>query len=128
MPGPKFPHRVVISTPGPPRTDPVTRNQLPGIPLAVPSRANLAQAPVAEVSGTTEINVAQHTTLSRYTMLVPAGTVLTSDSTVTDVDGALDAPGLRYEVVGRPAKRFSLMRRRVVYVAASLKLVSDLQN
>jgi hypothetical protein len=127
MPGPKFPHRVVISTPGAPRTDPQTRNQLPGTPTPVQAMAYLAQSPVAEVAGGSEVNDHQTTTLSRYTMLVPPGTVLTSESRVTDVDGALDAPGLRYEVVGRPAKRTSLMQRRAVFIAASLKLISDLQ-
>lgn len=127
MPGPRFPHPVVISTPGPPRTDPVTRNDLPGTPTTVAARAYLAQSPVGEVTGSSELNAQQHTTLSRYTMLVPPGTVLTADSTVTDVDGVLDAPGLRYEVVGRPAKRSSLLQRRAVFVAASLKLISDLQ-
>ena len=127
MPGPRFPHRVVISTPGPPRVDPVTRNLLPGTPTTVATKAYLAQNPVAEVTGGSELAVEQHTTLSRYTLLLPAGTTLTADSTVTDVDGAVDAPGLTYAVTGRPATRTSLRQRRKVYVAATLKLISDLQ-
>lgn len=127
MPGPKFPHRVVIKTPGPPRIDPVTGNELPGTPTTVGTSAYLAQRPVAEVSGSSELAAQQDTTLSDYTILVPPGTVLTSKSVVTDVDGVLDDPGLTYQVSGRPAQRTSLLRHRVVYRAATLKLISDLQ-
>lgn len=127
MPGPKFPHRVVITTPGVPTIDPVTGNELPGTPTVVETTAYLAQRPVAEVAGSSELKAQQHTTVSSYTMLARPGTVLTDDSDVTDVDGVLDAPGLRYAVGGRPATRNSLLHRKTVYRAASLKLISDLQ-
>lgn len=125
---PQYPHPVLISTPGTPTTDPVTGNETPGTPATVPTSAWLAQRPVAVLASAAELNASQDTVISLATILVPPGTVLTSDSTVEDVGGAVNGqPGALYRVEGQPADRYSGTSRTVVFRAAALRLVSDIQ-
>lgn len=129
---PQYPHAVKITTPAaptsPPATDPVTGNQLPTASVTVALQANLAQKPVAVLGSGTELAANQRTTISSATMLVPAGTVLTDQSTVEDVDGAVNGiPGSKWRVEGRPANRSSRLGQRQSFRAASLRLISDLQ-
>jgi hypothetical protein len=125
---PQYPHPVRITTPGPPTTDPVSGNQTPGSATTVATTAWLAQKPVGVLAAAAELNAIQDTVISLATILVPPGTVLTADSTVVDVAGAVSGqPGARYGVEGQPADRYSGVGRRVVFRAAALRLVSDLQ-
>lgn len=129
---PQYPHPVRITTPAlqtsPPATDPVTGNELPTPATTVALQANLAQKPVAVLGSGTELAATQRTTISSATMLVPADTVLTDQSIVEDVDGAVNGlPGSKWRVEGRPANRPSQLGQRHSFRAASLRLISDLQ-
>lgn len=129
---PQYPHRVRISTPPastkPPTVDPVTGNETPGTPVTVTGMAWLAQRPTGVLAAAAELNASQNTTISLATILVPAGTVLTKDSTVEDVDGVVNGEvGAKYVVEGKPANRYSGARREIVFRAAALRLVSDMQ-
>lgn len=88
----------------------------PRVDSDVPAR--LSQAPVAQVGGQTELRAGQDTTISPWTLLVPAGTVLTSRSTVRD------ASERDFQVVGDVVDRPKI---RPQFRAASLRLISDLQ-
>lgn len=116
---PSFPHKVTVSTPGAPRVDPTTHNHLPGMPTVVQTRAYLAARPVTELRSQFELTAQQDTTVSQFDLLLPAGTVLTSASEV------VDEAGLKYLVSGKPVTR---PHRNPRFVAASLRLVSDLQG
>lgn len=129
---PHYPHRVRISTPepptDPPAVDPVTGNEVPGTPVVVETRAWMAQRPVAVLASAAELNATQDTVISLATILVPPGTALTADSTVVDVDGVVNGqPAALYRVEGQPADRYSGVRQQIVFRAAALRLVSDLQ-
>lgn len=116
---PRLTHRVRIVTPAPPVIDPATG--LPTAPapedVVVPGR--LSQAPIGNVSDSTELRARQDTTVSEWSLLVRAETVLTSASIVTDIDS-----GRRFQVVGEPADRPD---RRPRFRAAPLRLISDMQ-
>lgn len=60
----------------------------------------------------------QNTTISLWTLLVPAGTTLTSASSFTDESGR------RYVVVGQPADRPD---HKPQFRAAAARLISDMQ-
>lgn len=60
----------------------------------------------------------QNTTISLWTLLVPAGTVLTSASTFTDESGR------KYSIVGQPADRPD---HQPQFRAAAARLISDMQ-
>lgn len=125
---PQYPHPVRISTPGTPTVDPVTGNQTPGTPVTATTSAWLAQRPVGVLAAAAELNATQDTVISLATILIPPDTVLTADSTVEDVDGAVNGqPGAVYRVEGQPADRYSGKSRTIVFRAAALRLVSDLQ-
>lgn len=66
--------------------------------------------------GRTELRAAQATTTTPATVMVPAGTVLTSESTVFDPE-----TGRWYQVLGEPADR----GRPVRFRAAALRRISD---
>lgn len=126
---PQYPHPVRISTPGTSTTDPVTGNQVAGPMTTVTTRAWLAQKPVGVLAAAAELNAGQDTVISLATILVPPGTVLTADSTVVDVAGAVNGqPGVLYRVEGQPADRYSGAGRRIVFRAAALRLISDMQE
>jgi hypothetical protein len=112
---------LTILTPGPSTVDPVTGNPRPGAPISVSVLGYLAQNPVANLSSQVELRGTQTTVISLFTVLVPAGTVLTAESTV------VDASGRRFEVAGEPADRVGLSRQ-VMFRAAALRLISDLQG
>lgn len=103
-----------MSTPGPPRIDPVTRNELPGLSLVQPTRAFLQARLVDPV----ELGARQQTAVGYYDLYVPAWVRLTSQSTV-------EAYGEQYTVKGVVAA-FPVGRPRFRY--CQLKLVSDLQR
>lgn len=130
---PQYPHRVRITTPqpqtDPPTLDPVTGNEVPPVPVTMSGMAWLAQRPVGVIAAAAELNGTQDTTISFATMLVPPSTVLTEDSTVEDVDGVVTGQvGATYVVEGEVANRYSGARREVVFRAAALRLISDLQQ
>jgi hypothetical protein len=125
---PQYPHRVRISTPTASTTDPVSGNETPGPVTTVTTAAWLAQRPTGVLAAAAELNAGQNTTISLATILVGPSTVLTKDSTVEDVDGVVGGEaGAKYVVEGKPANRYSGVSRRVVFRAAALRLVSDLQ-
>ena len=128
MPHPRFPHRLLIQTPSPATLDPVSRNQIPGAAVAVAARGYLAQRPTTQLASSVDLSAEQDTSIALFDLLVPTGTVLTDASTVTDLDGAVAAPGAVFRVEGTPADRYSLVRRRSVYRAATVRLVSDMQE
>ncbi len=117
---PQFPRTVTVRNPGAPATDPDTGNTVTGVPVVVVSRAYLSQRAVAVLSASDELAARQDTTLSTYTLLVPADVLLRSDSVITD-----DA-GVVYRVAGQPAERRGL-GRLVQFRAATLHRISDLQ-
>jgi hypothetical protein len=112
---------VTVSNPGPSTTDPDTGNPVDGVASSVTTHAYLSRLPVAQLSGQVELLAEQNTTISPYTLIVPASVHLTPVSTVVDEDGH------RYQVIGDPADRRGL-GRRVLFRAAALRRVSDLQN
>ena len=118
-PMPRMPHTVTVSTPGSIVVDPVTRNEVPGPPVLVTTRAYLAQRTPTELGAQVELAAEQYTVVSLWTLLVPLSVTLTSRSTVTDQSGR------RFAVVGEPASRPD---RRPRWKAAALRLVSDLQG
>lgn len=129
---PQYPHRVRITTPGPqtvpPTVDPETGNEVTPPPVTREETAWMAQRPTGVLAAAAELNAGQNTTISLATILVPPGTVLTKDSTVEDVDGVVGGePGATYVVEGKPADRYSGARRQIVFRAAALRLISDLQ-
>lgn len=88
----------------------------------------LAQRPVGVLAAAAELNATQATVISLATILIPPDTALNADSTVEDVDGVVNGqPGAVYRVEGQPADRYSGIRRTVVFRAAALRLISDLQ-
>ncbi|GAA2774080.1 hypothetical protein GCM10010470_02390 [Saccharopolyspora taberi] len=120
MRAPRMRQQVMLENPGPPVVDPVTGNERPGPPIATPSRAYLEQR---SLYAQQEYQASQSTATTDFILLVPAGTPLTMDSTVIDEAGA------RYVVVGHPAERRARLNGgRVRYIAAWLRLVSDLQG
>jgi hypothetical protein len=124
---PRLPHKITITNPGPPAISPTTGNEVAGEPVTVSSRAYLSQRPVENLSSAIEINGAQTTVVSLYTLLVPPDAPLRADSVITDV-----ATGSRYEVEGNPATRerspYLAGAGRPYYAAAALRRISDLQG
>lgn len=116
---PKMPQRVTITTPPDPTVNPAT-----GLPPTVPPHvatnvpARLSQKPIADVGSQVELLGSQNTTISLWTVLVPAGTVLTSRSTVVDESGR------EFQIVGNPADR---PNHRPQFRAAAARLISDMQ-
>jgi hypothetical protein len=127
VPGPKFVHQVRIETPTSPTVDPATGLQSTTPASTVTTRAWLSQRPTNQLASAVELTAEQHTTVGLYTILLPPGTQLTSSSRVTDLSGVVNPPGAVLEVEGQPATRYSPMARRVQFIAASLRLVSDMQ-
>lgn len=117
---PRFPRTVTVRTPSPSSVDPATGNTVPGTPVDVSTPAYLAQQSVSVLSSYVEINGRQDTTISLFTLLVPPDVVLTDKSQVIDEQGNV------YRINGSPAERRGL-GRRVLFRAASMHLVSDLQ-
>jgi hypothetical protein len=74
---------------------------------------------VVNLTGSSELMAAQHTVLSQWSIVVSRGTVLTSDSIVTDENGQ------QYAVVGSVADR---PFKHPKFRAAALRLVSDMQQ
>jgi hypothetical protein len=123
---------VRITTPSeqssPPTVDPVTGNEQTPEPVTVATTAWLAQRPVGVLAAAAELNASQDTVISLATILVRPTERLTVDSTVVDVDGAVNGqPEALYRVEGQPADRCSGVGRKTVFRAAALRLVSDLQ-
>lgn len=108
---------VTITTPSLSTVDPKTGNEVPGALVEKQVRAYLAQRPPAELGSQFELNADQRTAVVLWTMLVPRGTVLTRDSTVTDESGRV------LRVVGDPADRPAHAPK---FRAAALRFVSDL--
>jgi hypothetical protein len=115
---PRFPQTVEITTPGPPTVDPLTGNQVPGMPTVETARARISQSPVANVGSQFELLAEQNTVISLWTLIVPAGTLITSQSTV------LDEQGRKFSVEGDIADRPT---HRPVFRAAAARLISDMQ-
>lgn len=115
---PRFPQTVEITTPGPLTVDPVTGNQIPGPSTVESVRARISQSPVANVGSQFELLAAQNTVISLWTVIVPAGTVMTSQSTV------LDEQGRTFTVEGDVADR---PNHRPLFRAAAARLISDMQ-
>lgn len=117
---PRFPRTVTVRTPSPPSVDPATGNAVPGPPVEVVTPAYLAQQSTVVLSAYVELKGRQDTTISLFTLLVPPDVVLTDESQVIDEQGRV------YRINGSPAERRGL-RQRVLFRAASMHLVSDLQ-
>jgi hypothetical protein len=115
---PKFPQRVTVSTPGPPVEDPVSGNTRPGPPTVTETTARISQAPVANVGGQIELLAEQNTVISLWTVLVPAGATLESNSTVTDESGRV------FAITGQVAER---PNHKPQFRAAAARLISDMQ-
>lgn len=118
---PRFPRTVTVRTPRPASVDPDTGNARTGVVDEVVTRAYLSQQSVAVLSSYVEITARQDTTISLFTLLVPPGVPLTDKSQVVDEQGRI------YRINGSPAHRRGL-GRTVLFQAASMHLVSDLQN
>lgn len=121
MPLPRMPRRVTVRTPAPASPDPDTGNARAGTVTATETRAYLSQLPVSQLSSQVELTDQQNTTVSSYTLLVPAGVPLTARSEVVDEDEHV------YQVIGEPAERRGL-GSRVLFRAAALHRISDLQS
>lgn len=115
---PRFPTQVEIWTPSPSTVDPVTGNEVPGTPTVETVRARISQSPVANVGAQVELLANQNTVISFWTVIVPAGTVLTSQSTVTDEDGR------KFTIIGDVADR---PNHKPLFRAAAARLISDMQ-
>lgn len=115
---PKFPQTVTIRTPPEVVVDPLSGNERPLPATPVTSPAWLAQKPVGQTGAQEELLATQDTLVSLWTLLVPAGTTLTSKSTVTD------SQSRRFQVVGEVADR---PNHKPQFRAAALRLISDLQ-
>lgn len=121
---PRFPHKVTVRNPGTPTASETTGNTVPGTATEVVTPAYLSQRPVENLSSAIEIRGRQDTAIALFSLLVPPGVVIGPASTVVDAAGRL------FEVQGVPAARSGVGSafRRVEYIAASLRLVSDLQG
>lgn len=117
---PRMPRTVTVRTPGAPSVDPDSGNTVPGAVTSTVTMAYLSQQSVAVLSAAVEMTAQQDTTISTYTLIVPASVALSSASEVTDEDGNV------YRVTGQPAERRGL-RRRVLFRAAAMHRISDLQ-
>lgn len=122
---PRMPHKVTIINPGPVSTSPLTGNLVTGPEVRTRTKAYLSQRPVENLSSAIEMTGAQDTVIGVYTLLVPAGVPLRAESVIEDSAGA------RYEVEGSPASRQRSPYpggQRIMYQAAALRRVSDLQG
>lgn len=127
MPGPKFPYPVEIRTPGATTVDPATGLEQTTPATVVRTTAYLAQKPVGELASAVEHMAGQTTVISLYDCLVRPDEVLTAQSTVVDLGGAISPAGSEFVVEGQPADRRSLRQRKTIFRAASLRLISDMQ-
>jgi hypothetical protein len=119
---PRLTTRVELHNPGPVTVSPETGNPVAGDPVVTSVRAYVAQRPVANLASAIEMRGVQDTVVGLFTLLVPPGSPLYSDTTVVDADGR------RYVVEGEPADRRNTRSRGVVYRAVALRLISDLQG
>lgn len=120
---PQMPHRVTIRNPSPASVDPDTGNTRSVGVTEVATRAYLSQQGVAILSSYVEITGRQDTTISLFTLIVPASATLTDKSQIVDEQGRI------YRINGAVAERRGLNGgRAVLFKAASMHLVSDLQN
>lgn len=119
---PRWTHSLRISTPQAPTVDPDTGLEITPPPMVatVPGRVSLR--PVGDTSRQAELLAEQNTTISLWTLLVPKSTELTSASEVVDITNPLAER--TFVVVGQPARRPD---HRPVFVAASVRLISDMQ-
>jgi hypothetical protein len=115
---PTFPEMGTIRTPGPSTTDPETGNPRPGPMVVEDSPIRISQSPVANVGSQVELLAQQSTTISLWTIQVPAGQTMTSQSTVTDSRGRV------FQIVGDVADR---PNHRPKFRAAAARLMSDMQ-
>ena len=118
---PRFPRTVTVRTPGPETTDPYSGNTVPGAMTETVTKAYLSQQSTTVLSAAVELSAQQNTTIATFTLIVPREVELTAGSEVSDEDGRV------YRVNGPPADRRGL-GRRVLFRAASLHLISDLQD
>lgn len=118
---PRFPHRVRLLTPSPPSSDPATGNDSLGVVTEVASSAWLSQRPIRDTSFAEDDNV-QGFTSSAYSLLLPPDVRVTAQTQVVDDQGAL------YAVEGDPALRRVAFTGRPLYIAASLRRLSDEQE
>ena len=98
--------------------DPVSGNERPGPTTDEQVDARLSQTPVINTTGQSELLATQKTVVSQWNILVHRGTVLTSDSVITDENGQ------KYAVDGGVADR---PFKHPKFRAALLRLVSDMQ-
>jgi hypothetical protein len=82
--------------------------------------AYLSQRPVADVGSQIELLATQDTTITLWTVLVPASVPMTSASTFVE-----DATGRVFAVTGEPADR---PNHRPQFRAAAARLISDMQS
>lgn len=110
---------MTIRTPSLPTKNPVSGNEIDGPPteeFKVPAR--LSQDPVANVSQQMEMLATQRTTISMWTVLVQASTLLTSRSEIEDEYGRV------FRVEGAVANR---PEKNPKFKAAAARLISDMQ-
>lgn len=117
---PRFPRTVTIRNPGPPAVDPDTGNRTNTASVDLVTRAYLSQRSVAVLRASDELAARQETTIATYTLIVPGGVALQSDSVV------IDESQVAYRVAGEPAERRGL-GPVVLFRAAALHRISDLQ-
>lgn len=117
---PRMPRTVTVRTPSASVVDPDTGNTVPGPAVDVVTRAYLSQQSTTVLSAGVELAGRQDTTVSAYTLLVPA------DVTLTPASQVVDEAGVVYRISGQPADRRGL-GRRVLFRAAAMHRVSDLQ-
>lgn len=115
---PRFPETVTITTPGPSTPHPVTGNPVPGPPTVETSPARISQSPAADITSQVELLAAQSTVISLWRVIVPAGTLMTSSSTVTDESGR------KFTIIGDVADR---PNHKPKFRAAAARLISDMQ-
>lgn len=116
---PHFNQLLEISTPGPATVDPETGNPRPGTPTVQQVMGRLSQSPVANIASQFELMATQQTVISLWSVLVPAGTVMTALSTVTEVE-----TGRQLAISGDVADR---PHHRPKFRAAAARLISDMQ-
>lgn len=118
---PKLDQLVTILNPAQgAETDPASKQPIPLPPVETPGiPARLSQKPVGDVGSGIEVRGPQDTTVSIWTILVGPSAPLTEQSTVVDTRGQ------RFQIQGKVARR---PERRTQFLAASARLISDLQT
>lgn len=115
---PKFPQTVEITTPGPVTVNPATGLPETGPETVETARARISQSPVANVGAQIELLAEQNTVISLWTVIVPAGTAMTSQSTLVDDQGR------KFAIAGDVADR---PHHKPLFRAAAARLISDMQ-